>query len=74
MPDIRGDTAVKTIRTQRPTIKAIFMSGYADQTAAADPESILEKPFELPELSRRLRSVLDAGSTDAARHRDPAAD
>ena len=64
MPGLRGDSVVKTIRKYRPTIKAVFMSGYADERVAEDPDGILHKPFELPELGRRLRSVLDVGSAD----------
>lgn len=60
MPGIRGDSAVKEIRAHRPDVKAIFVSGYADPSVAIDTENILYKPFELPELGRRLRSVLDA--------------
>ncbi len=73
MPGMRGDSAVKAIRTHRPAIKAIFVSGYVDQEIAEGPERILYKPFELPELGQRVRSVLDADSTNAARHFDPAA-
>jgi len=74
MPGMRGDSAVKAIRTHRPAIKAIFISGYVDQDVAEGPERILYKPFDLPELGQRVRSVLDAHSTNAARHLDPAAD
>jgi two-component system, cell cycle sensor histidine kinase and response regulator CckA len=74
MPGMRGDSAVKVIRTQRPAIRAIFISGYVDPDVAADPESVLYKPFELPELGRRLRSALDAGSANTAHRIDPAAD
>ena len=74
MPGMRGDSAVKVIRTQRPAVKAIFTSGYADQDAGTDPESILYKPFELPELGRRLRSALDTSSASTAHRVDPAAD
>jgi two-component system cell cycle sensor histidine kinase/response regulator CckA len=74
MPGIRGDSAVKTIRMHRPEIKAIFMSGYADQDLVADPESILNKPFEFPELGRRVRAVLDKYSAKRNDQLDPAAD
>lgn len=73
MPGMRGDSAVKAIRIHRPAIKAIFISGYVDQDVAEDPERILYKPFDLPELGHRVRSVLDTDSTNAARHLDPAA-
>jgi PAS domain S-box-containing protein len=70
MPGIRGDLAVKQIRAHRSTIKAIFMSGYADQDVAE--ESILYKPFELPELGRRLRSVLGRTSPKDGHKTHPA--
>jgi CheY-like chemotaxis protein len=73
MPGFRGDLAVKVIRTHRPEIKTIFMSGYADQDVAESPELILYKPFALPELGRRLRSILDAASPDNAQRMKPAA-
>jgi two-component system cell cycle sensor histidine kinase/response regulator CckA len=73
MPGFRGDSAVKVIRTHRPAIRAIFMTGYADPDMAEGPESILYKPFDLPELGRRLRSVLDVGSRKDASRIDPAA-
>ena len=78
MPGMRGDSAVKAIRSHRPEVKAIFMSGYTDQDVAAEPAAILNKPFEFPELGRRLRSILDTDSTRADKraepdHLDPAA-
>jgi CheY-like chemotaxis protein len=66
MPGIRGDSAVKEIRAHRPDVKAIFVSGYADPDVARDTEDILYKPFELPELGRRLRSVLDEPSPQSS--------
>ncbi len=74
MPAMRGDSAVKVIRTQRPAIKAIFISGYVDQDVAAGPDSVLYKPFELPELGRRLRATLDAVSASTPHQINPAAD
>jgi CheY-like chemotaxis protein len=66
MPGIRGDSALKEIRAHRPEVKSIFVSGYADQDVAGDTENILYKPFELPELGRRLRSVLDEQSPQSS--------
>lgn len=74
MPGVRGDLVVKTIRTHRPAIKAVYMSGSVGQEVAEGPDSVLYKPFEFPDLGRRLRSVLDAGSRNEARNLDPAAD
>lgn len=64
MPGMRGDSAVKEIRRDRPAIRALFMSGFADWTAADRSLDIMEKPFEFPELGRRLRVLLDRGPAD----------
>ncbi|HWR37241.1 MAG TPA: PAS domain S-box protein [Clostridia bacterium] len=60
MPGIRGDIAVNEIRKHRPAIKSMFMSGYSDQGGESGADNILYKPFEFPELGRRLRAILDA--------------
>jgi two-component system, cell cycle sensor histidine kinase and response regulator CckA len=67
MPGMRGDSAVRAIRSHRPRIKAILVSGYVDQSLGEDQENILYKPFDFYELGRRVRSMLDADSTPAAR-------
>jgi len=59
MPGTRGDAAVEEIRKARPNIKAILMSGYVDSEPTFNAERMLHKPFEFPELGRRLREVLD---------------
>ncbi len=66
MPGIRGDVAVEEIRRHRPAIQSILMSGYADQDAIDYLKNILNKPFEFPELGRRLRTLLDAPSAEHA--------
>ena len=60
MPRRRGDSSAKAIRSQRPDIKAIFISGYADYDVASAPEDILYKPFTFPELASRVRSALES--------------
>jgi two-component system, cell cycle sensor histidine kinase and response regulator CckA len=67
MPGMRGDAAVRAIRSHRPEIKALLMSGYVDQSLGEDQENILYKPFDFHELGRRVRSVLDADATHAVR-------
>lgn len=59
MPGMRGDSVVREIRKDRPDIKAVFMSGYADATTREESPDIMEKPFDFPELGHRLRQVLD---------------
>lgn len=66
MPYRRGDSACAVIRRDRPGIKAIFMSGYLDEQAVGQQQNILRKPFALPELGRRVRSVLDFNDAKVA--------
>ena len=73
MPKRRGDSAVKVIRSHRPGIKAVFISGYADHEAD-EPEGVLYKPFTFPELGLRVRSALDASSDSNIHVVNPAAD
>jgi PAS domain S-box-containing protein len=66
MPNRRGDSAFDMIRKDRPGIKAIFMSGYLDDQITEERHKMLRKPFPLPELGRRVRSVLDFNDAKAA--------
>jgi two-component system, cell cycle sensor histidine kinase and response regulator CckA len=67
LPGMRGDSAVRAIRSHRPKIKAILISGYVDQSLGEEQENILYKPFDFCELGQRVRSVLDADARHAAR-------
>jgi PAS domain S-box-containing protein len=71
MPGARGDAVVKTIRQDRPGIQAILISGFADETKIDRSLEILEKPFEFPDLARRIRTLLNLGRTGSS---DSAAD
>ena len=69
MPGVRGDAVVKAIRQDRPGIQAILISGFAEGTNVDHSLEILEKPFEFPDLARRIRILLDlcdVGSSDNA--------
>jgi PAS domain S-box-containing protein len=69
MPGVRGDAVVKAIRQDRPGIQAILISGFAEGTRIDRSLEILEKPFEFPDLARRIRTLLNlgrAGSSDTA--------
>ncbi|MGE5325140.1 MAG: ATP-binding protein [Actinomycetota bacterium] len=61
MPGMRGDSAVDEIRRDRPAIRALFMSGFTDWTTVDQSLEIMDKPFEFPELGRRIRLLLDRG-------------
>ncbi len=59
MPEIRGDDLIGIIKAERPDIRALLMSGYAEVPRADKRIPIVEKPFEFPELGRQVRAVLD---------------
>jgi two-component system cell cycle sensor histidine kinase/response regulator CckA len=59
MPIMRGDAVVLAIRESRPGIKALYISGCSEDLVTDESAEVLLKPFEFPELGRRVRSVLD---------------
>ena len=65
MPQMSGKQLYDEIRTQRPKIKVLLMSGYTDDALAhhgvLDEEfAFLEKPFSPSRLLRKVREVLDS--------------
>jgi len=65
MPEMGGWQLAQKLTTQRPDMKVIFMSGYAEdvlRAGASEDEHIefLQKPPENGTLFRRIRDVLDA--------------
>ncbi len=64
MPDMNGRDLSTKLRERRPTLKALFMSGYSDD--APEHRSVLEpgaefiqKPFSVGGLAAKVREVLD---------------
>lgn len=66
MPLMRGDAAVAAIRELRAGVKALYISGGSQEQVANDMADVLYKPFEFPELGRRVRSVLDSAPAGRA--------
>jgi two-component system cell cycle sensor histidine kinase/response regulator CckA len=65
MPGISGLEVIDRMSHLRPRARVILISGYADDAIAAygvmDPSiALINKPFQLHELTRRVREVLDA--------------
>lgn len=65
MPGMDGPTLVKTIRTEKPHMKILFMSGYAEEAFRNAGERIedfhfLPKPFSLKQLTAKVKDVLEA--------------
>ena len=65
MPGLRGPEVAARVAASRPTIKVLYMSGYADEAllgvAAFDENALIEKPFAVDVLARRVREALESG-------------
>jgi len=71
MPRMSGRTLAQELSKRRPTLKVLYMSGYADD--AIVQHGVLEtgthflgKPFTADDLTRKVREVLDSGVTNLA--------
>jgi len=65
MPGINGHELAERVKTLRPGIKVLCMTGYTDQAVAhrgalAASEVLLQKPFTLATLTSKLREILSA--------------
>jgi PAS domain S-box-containing protein len=76
MPVMNGRELAEKLKTTRPAVKVLFMSGYADETIdsrgiGADDLAYLAKPFGPEGLTERVREVLGKprGSDSANRTR-----
>ncbi len=66
MPGMNGRALAGQIASLRPEIRVLFASGYMEEEAAhhglLDPgATLIQKPFSLDELVRRVREVLERG-------------
>jgi hypothetical protein len=64
MPGMQGDEVARKLRGLRPETKVLFMSGYTKKTVAdtlveESGAAFIPKPFSLPELTEKLRAVLE---------------
>jgi signal transduction histidine kinase len=64
MPHLDGAAAFGQLRRIRPDVRVILMSGYNEQSIAAQfagkgPISFIQKPFRLSELRQLVRSTLE---------------
>ena len=61
MPGLRGPEVVQRLAPKRPGLRALFMSGYADQdarTGVPAGANFLNKPFSGQELAAAVEAVL----------------
>jgi CheY-like chemotaxis protein len=65
MPGLGGGAAIDAIRAENPDARIILCSGYSLNGEAQDilkrggVISFMQKPFELADLSQKIRGVLD---------------
>ncbi|HEV8266250.1 MAG TPA: response regulator [Gemmatimonadales bacterium] len=65
IPDMDGRTLAQALRAERPELRVLYMSGYADKAivhhGVLDPDvAYLAKPFTTEAVARKVREVLDA--------------
>jgi DNA-binding response OmpR family regulator len=68
MSDLSGYKLAARLRTSHPQIKILYMSGYPDLGDKSEAIEIglnfIPKPFTKETLLRKVREILDAGSSD----------
>jgi PAS domain S-box-containing protein len=61
MPRMGGKAMLAQLKAERPGIKAIYISGYADNSDISDPGAdFIHKPFTIETLVRKVRETLNA--------------
>jgi two-component system cell cycle sensor histidine kinase/response regulator CckA len=69
MPRLGGLDLATRLKAQRPGLRVVFMSGYADRAVAANIPSgalMLHKPFTPTVLARRVQDALDAADVEVS--------
>jgi CheY-like chemotaxis protein len=72
MPEMGGAELVRHLRARAHPARVLFMSGYSEEAVAThgvlvEGVGLLEKPFEMDVLLRRVREVLDASPPPSGR-------
>ena len=64
LPGLNGRRLADAARVERPDMKVLFMTGYADsaliETALPDGFGLITKPFDLDDLAARAQALLAA--------------
>jgi DNA-binding response OmpR family regulator len=60
LPEVPGPQLATSLRSSRPNMRVIFVSGGSDvDDALAEKDPLLHKPFTIKMLSAKLREVLE---------------
>ncbi len=66
MPEIGGRQLAESVRTYRPEVKVLYMSGYTDDAVihhgVESTDAFVQKPFTPLGLARKVRAVLDGAA------------
>jgi CheY-like chemotaxis protein len=70
MPEMSGPDLVARLTADRPGLKVLYLTGYADtatmnRAAAGQEHLLLQKPFMPEELALKVREALDVSGTRA---------
>ena len=73
MPGMNGRELAELLLARRPSLRVLFMSGYAEDVLASDVglvpgTAFLGKPFKPKALVAKVREVLDSRLVDGAGH------
>jgi CheY-like chemotaxis protein len=73
MPETSGKEVADRLRTLRPEIKVLFMSGYTDEAivhhGVLDAKvEFIQKPFTPVALARKVREVIDSNGNHGIQH------
>ena len=65
MPGLNGLDLAAGLKARRPSLRAVFTSGYPDAARTADAgldqdAPFLQKPYSPDALTRKVREVLDS--------------
>jgi DNA-binding response OmpR family regulator len=65
LPDINGRQVADAGRVQRPNLKILFMTGYAESAASSEflekGMEIIGKPFTMERLAIKIREMIERG-------------
>ncbi len=67
MPGLSGHELTQQLLAVRPTVKVLYLSGYAQDAFPANEshKAFLQKPFTLQSLARKVREVLGSPAANA---------
>jgi PAS domain S-box-containing protein len=71
MPQMAGPELAERLTAERPDVRVLFVSGYADGALSlhgvvGDGVQLLQKPYDVPVLVERVRTLLDAPTAGRA--------